>query len=188
MPLKSRRSKERERLDRVEDKMQQMLQHDRHEFELAMSALLGEVEPRSVNAELRSTDQQVNRLEREIRRDLLVHTSVFGGIDTPTVLVYMSVVKDIERVGDYAKNLLDIAIWRRVPAARRGAFARAAHPGERDARYLRRARVGAGARGGRRAAGGPRPRAPLPQAGRRPPDERPFGGDHAAGQARLLRR
>lgn len=110
MVLKFRRSKERERLDRIEDKMQQMLRHDRHEFELAMSALIGEVEPRSVNDELRSADQKVNRLEREIRRDLLVHTSVFGGIDTPTVLVYMSIVKDIERVGDYAKNLLDVAI------------------------------------------------------------------------------
>jgi hypothetical protein len=34
---------------------------------------------------------------------------VFGGIDSPAVLVYMSVVKDVERVGDYAKNLLDLA-------------------------------------------------------------------------------
>jgi phosphate uptake regulator len=51
----------------------------------------------------------VNQLEREIRRELVVHSSVFGGIDSPAVLVYMSVVKDIERVGDYAKNLLDLA-------------------------------------------------------------------------------
>jgi phosphate uptake regulator len=52
----------------------------------------------------------VNELEREIRRELLVHSSVFGGIDTPAILVYMSIVKDIERVGDYAKNLLDLAL------------------------------------------------------------------------------
>lgn len=109
MPL-FKRSRERERLDSIEEKMQQMLRHDRHEFELAMSALMGQVDGASVNDELRATDQKVNALEREIRRELLVHTSVFGGIDTPTVLVYMSVVKDIERVGDYAKNLLDIAI------------------------------------------------------------------------------
>lgn len=86
-----------------------MLRHDRHEFELAMAALLGEVGAADVNDELRATDRKVNELEREIRRELLVNASVFGGIDTPAVLVYMSIVKDIERVGDYAKNLLDLA-------------------------------------------------------------------------------
>lgn len=99
-----------EHLERIAAKVQTMLTHDRHEFDLAMSALLGEVAPAEVNDDLRSTDQKVNRLEREIRRELLVHTSVFGGIDTPAVLVCMSIVKDVERVGDYAKNLLDLAL------------------------------------------------------------------------------
>lgn len=98
-----------DRLERIEAKVQTMLKHDRHEFDLAMSALLGEVAAADVRAELRSTDQQVNRLEREIRRELVVHSSVFQGIDSPAVLVYMSIVKDIERVGDYSKNLLDLA-------------------------------------------------------------------------------
>jgi phosphate transport system protein len=104
------RGKGSERLDVIEAKVQSMLRHDRHTFTLSMSALLGDVDGRSVNDELRSTDRKVNELEREIRRELIVHSSVFGGIDTPAVLVYMSVVKDIERVGDYAKNILDLAI------------------------------------------------------------------------------
>lgn len=99
-----------ERLEDVENKVKAMLVYDRQEFELAIQALMGEAEPEQLNDEIRSTDQQVNRLEREIRRDLLVHSSVFSGIDTPAVLVYMSVVKDVERVGDYAKNLLDLAL------------------------------------------------------------------------------
>lgn len=99
-----------ERLERIEAKVQKMLVHDRHEFDLAMSGLLGDGAAEELNKELRSTDKQVNRLEFEIRRELLVHASVFGGIDTPAVLVYMAVVKDIERVGDYAKNLLDLAL------------------------------------------------------------------------------
>lgn len=99
-----------EQLESVEAKVQAMLAHDRHEFDLAMAALLGEVAAAAVNDELRSTDRKVNRLEREIRRALVVHASVFGGIDSPAVLVYMSIVKDIERVGDYAKNLLDLAL------------------------------------------------------------------------------
>jgi phosphate uptake regulator len=118
-----------DRLQSVEGKVQAMLEHDRREFDLAMAALLGDAAAREVNEEVRATDQVVNRLEREIRRELLVHASVFGGIDTPAVLVYMSVVKDIERIGDYAKNLIDLALdgadfstladadeWRKVSA------------------------------------------------------------------------
>jgi phosphate uptake regulator len=110
MVLKFLRGHDRERLDRVEAKVQQMIVHDRHEFDLAMSALLGDVVAADVNDELRATDQKVNQLEREIRRELAIHASVLGGIHTPAVLVYMSIVKDIERVGDYAKNLLDLAL------------------------------------------------------------------------------
>jgi phosphate uptake regulator len=110
MALRFLRGRDGERLDRIEAKVQAMLQHDRTEFDLAMAALLGEVVPRDVNDELRSTDRKVNELEREIRRELLVHASVLGAINTPAVLIYMSIVKDVERIGDYAKNLLDLAL------------------------------------------------------------------------------
>ncbi|CAN5867039.1 hypothetical protein BH20GEM3_BH20GEM3_05730 [soil metagenome] len=109
MVFKFLRGEGRERLESIEDRVQTMLRHDRHEFDLAMSALLGDAAAADVREELRATDRQVNQLEREIRRQLVVHASVFGGIDSPSVLVYMSIVKDIERVGDYAKNILDLA-------------------------------------------------------------------------------
>jgi phosphate uptake regulator len=110
MIFKFWRGRGSEPLERVQEQVREMVRHDRREFDLAMSALLGDVVAAEVNREVRATDQQVNRLEREIRRELVVHSSVFGGIDSPSVLVYMSVVKDIERVGDYAKNLLDLAL------------------------------------------------------------------------------
>jgi phosphate uptake regulator len=103
------RGDEASRLTEIGVKVQKMLANDRREFDLAMSALLGDVKWDEVNDELRTLDAEVNRLEREIRRQLIVHASVFGAIETPAVLVYMSIVKDIERVGDYAKNLLDLA-------------------------------------------------------------------------------
>ena len=109
MVFKFLRGEGRERMEGIEQRVQTMLDYDRHEFDLAMSALLGRVRADEVNQELRETDQKVNRLEREIRRELVVHASVFGGIQSPAVLVYMSVVKDVERIGDYAKNLLDLA-------------------------------------------------------------------------------
>ncbi len=98
------------RIEAIETKVKKMLERDRREVDLAMSVLLGDVAPESANDELRSTDRKVNAAEREIRRRLVVHTSVFGTIEIPSVLLYMSIVKDIERVGDYAKNLIDLAL------------------------------------------------------------------------------
>jgi phosphate uptake regulator len=110
MVLRFLRGQDRERLDRIETQLQTMIGYGRHEFELAMAGLMGDVVAADVNDELRSTDHKVNKLERGIRRELAVHASVFGGIHTPAVLLYMSIVKDVERVGDYAKNLLDLAL------------------------------------------------------------------------------
>jgi phosphate transport system protein len=98
-----------DRLDRIEETLQRMFADDRHAFELAMAALLDGEAPRAVGPELRATDHKVNEAERDIRRELVIHASVHGGIDTPAILVYMSIVKDVERVGDYAKNLFDLA-------------------------------------------------------------------------------
>lgn len=97
------------RLERIEATFQRMFIDDRHAFDLAMSALVGGAHPESVGGDLRTTDAKVNEAEREIRRELVVHASVHGGFDTPEILVYMSIVKDVERIGDYAKNLYDIA-------------------------------------------------------------------------------
>jgi phosphate uptake regulator len=104
-----RRDGDAERLDRIEATLQQMIVDDMHAFGLAMSALLGQTSPHEIGAELRATDHRVNAAEREIRRELVVHASVHGAIDTPAILIYMSIVKDIERIGDYAKNIFDLA-------------------------------------------------------------------------------
>lgn len=98
-----------DRLDRIEAALQRMITDDAHAYDLAMAALFGRRAAAEVGAELRATDHRVNEAEREIRRELVVHASVHGAIDTPAILVYMSVVKDIERIGDYAKNLFDLA-------------------------------------------------------------------------------
>ncbi len=97
-----------DRLDNIEQIIQRMLADDRIVFDLAMSILLDGVDWKTVKREIKATDQRVNDGEREIRRDLVVHASVVGAIDTPAILVYMSIVKDIERIGDYGKNLRDL--------------------------------------------------------------------------------
>lgn len=96
-------------LERVESILQRMLHDDRHSFDAAASALIGGADPEVVGPDLRETDRRVNAGEREVRRELVVHASVQSGPDVPAILVYMSIVKDIERIGDYAKNIYDLA-------------------------------------------------------------------------------
>jgi phosphate uptake regulator len=51
-------------------------------------------------------DVQVNKLERGIRRQVIAHLSLAGtSASLPYCLLLMSLVKDVERLGDYAKNL-----------------------------------------------------------------------------------
>ena len=109
MPFGLLRNDGSRRFERIESTLQRMFVDDRHSFDLAMSALVGGASPGTVGEDLRATDARVNEAEREIRRELVIHAGVYGGIETPAILIYMSIVKDVERIGDYAKNLFDIA-------------------------------------------------------------------------------
>jgi phosphate uptake regulator len=55
-------------------------------------------------------DVQVNKLERTIRKQVVAHLSVESNSpDLPYCLVLVGLVKDVERIGDYAKNLSELA-------------------------------------------------------------------------------
>ncbi len=95
-------------LESIESQVQRMVTDARHTFDLALSAITGgPVE--TVAEEVRRTDRGINSTEVEIRRALVVHASVHGGADTPEMLVFMNMVKDLERIGDYNKNIFDLA-------------------------------------------------------------------------------
>ena len=97
-------------LEQVADTIRQMLLNNRHTFDAAINALLGGTDPEVVGPDIRKTDRKVNKAERAVRRELVVHASVRGDrADIPLLLASMSIVKDAERIGDYAKNILDLA-------------------------------------------------------------------------------
>jgi phosphate transport system protein len=54
-------------------------------------------------------DKQINAYERDVRRKVLTHLAVSGPGDLSSGLILVSVVVDIERIGDYAKNIFDLA-------------------------------------------------------------------------------
>jgi len=58
---------------------------------------------------LYNRDKRINKLERKIRRRVVSHLSVKGSrAEVPSALIFMNVVKDAERIGDYVKNLHEV--------------------------------------------------------------------------------
>ena len=86
-----------------------MLNDARHSFDLASLALLGGANIESVADDIRHTDHLINQAEQDIRSELVVHVSVQGTADIALVMGYTLLVKKIERIGDQAKNILDLA-------------------------------------------------------------------------------
>ena len=71
--------------------------------------LFGEERQKSQRDQLYEWDGEVNTLEQEIRRRVITHLAVPGNsADLPYSLLMISLVKDVERLGDYAKNLSEI--------------------------------------------------------------------------------
>ena len=66
---------------------------------------------------LHKRDVAINKLERKIRKRVIAHLSFPGNEPSvPYCLLLMSLVKDVERIGDYAKNLLEGVDLRSGPA------------------------------------------------------------------------
>jgi len=55
-------------------------------------------------------DKDINKSERDIRKKVLTHLMLFDKTEITSGLVFASIVIDIERIGDYTKNIADLAI------------------------------------------------------------------------------
>ena len=95
-------------IDEVETTLVQMVLDGRDVLDTAMEALFGGGKSKATKRELKSTDRGINTAQRDVRRELMVHASLRDTVDLPLVLAYMSTVKDVERIGDYAKNFYDL--------------------------------------------------------------------------------
>jgi hypothetical protein len=96
-------------LDRISHETVLMLGDARHSFDLASTALLAGADAAAVGADIRATDDRINSAEQRLRSELVVHIAVRGGDDIGLVMGYTLLLKKIERIGDQAKNILDLA-------------------------------------------------------------------------------
>lgn len=96
-------------LDAITARTVSMLADARHSFDLASTALLGGADVATVADDIRATDNRINKAEQDLRGELVIHVSVQGSEDIGEVLGYTLLIKKIERIGDQAKNILDLA-------------------------------------------------------------------------------
>jgi phosphate uptake regulator len=97
-------------VDVIEGQIGEMLSTTHETFVMAMDALFRRADPVEVGKPLRKADKSVNKVERSIRRSLVVHAGVHGTqADAPLLFTYMSISKDIERIGDMTKDMFDLA-------------------------------------------------------------------------------
>ena len=63
-----------------------------------------------VDVNIKDKDQEINSYEREVRRNVFNHLVVGGTTKLPSALVLVSIIIDIERIGDYTKNMVELAL------------------------------------------------------------------------------
>ena len=103
-------------LSKVADNFALMLNLTREMNYSAGQIFFGEEHEENAQDKVHKMDAEVNELERIIRRSLTTHLSIPGNnADAPYSLLLMSLVKDVERLGDYAKNLSEIVEIRPGP-------------------------------------------------------------------------
>jgi phosphate uptake regulator len=83
-----------------------MLDESHGMFRDATAALRNEG---TMAADIYERDQQLNHYERSVRRKIVTHMSVSTKPDITMGLVLTSIVIDIERIGDYTKNIVELA-------------------------------------------------------------------------------
>ena len=87
----------------------EMLEIVREMFNESMNSLRNS-DTAEIPIDIYATDKKINEFERDVRRKVMTHLAIGGKEDIGSGLILVSVVIDIERMGDYTKNIYDLAV------------------------------------------------------------------------------
>ncbi len=93
-------------LKEASEELIMMLEKARHMFEFAMRVMLEEEQEKE---DIYRLDRELNILQISIRRKILEHLAINPNQDITHSLVLSIIVYDIERIGDYSKNTIELA-------------------------------------------------------------------------------
>jgi len=71
---------------------------------------LRESETGEIGINIYEEDRMVNHHQREVRRKVLRYLAITGGTNVVAGLTLISIVIDSERIGDYTKNIMELAV------------------------------------------------------------------------------
>ena len=80
-----------------------------HRMFLESASLLRDVTIAEISMNIYEEDQRINAYQIRVRRRILRYLAVAGMVDLVPGLVLTSIVIDIERIGDYTKNITELA-------------------------------------------------------------------------------
>ncbi len=95
-------------LDQAIETTIKMLETDR-EMYLASVESLRQRDSSELPFDIYEKDKEINKYERKVRRNVLTHLTVSGTHNIVPGLVLVSIVIDVERIGDYTKNITELA-------------------------------------------------------------------------------
>ena len=88
----------------------EMLKADAKMFNVTYNALSNRNSEEALkDMDIYATDQKINKYQREVRRKVLVYLATSTSKDIVFGLMLISIIIDVERIGDYAKNIMDLA-------------------------------------------------------------------------------
>ena len=87
----------------------EMLDIDLSMFKESIKSLR-ESDSADIDIDIFAMDKKINEFERDVRRKVMTHLAIGGKEDIGSGLILVSVVIDIERIGDYTKNIYDLAV------------------------------------------------------------------------------
>jgi len=63
----------------------------------------------ALESDIYARDRQLNKYERSVRRKIVTHMAISSKPDISLGLVLTTIVIDVERIGDYTKNIVELA-------------------------------------------------------------------------------
>jgi phosphate uptake regulator len=94
-------------IQQAKDQALTMLEQGRDMFATVTHALFAEADP-DMRERIRAMDRKLNREQQAIRRMVFEHLVVCRGEDVLESVILVTIAVDLERIGDYTKNLSEL--------------------------------------------------------------------------------
>jgi len=99
-------------LDEAWDNSFEMIKISQEMF-LEAVKVLRKTHDTTLDEKIKKQDKIVNKYERDVRKKVMTHLSLQAPKGLPEGMVLISIVIDIERLGDYTKNIVELASRRK---------------------------------------------------------------------------